>query len=183
VQLGNRRFVVVAALGALALCALTGCSTLTSSDATAVAIGQQALGFKSTDSSPSGKFGWTSSVPCPAALKTALTAGLPKGSTVSLLDPLNVSGPLLDPNLTADDVATCAFSLTTGGRSITQLYFVGMDQTAASVITSKLTSDGFAAGIPTTVGTGLQQVYTSGAGSIAVSRLTENGQSVVIVSG
>ena len=183
-MVGNRRLAVLAVVATVLAVSLTGCAGSPAvSDAAAIALGKQALSFSSSDSSQSTGSGWTSPEPCPDALKAALTNELPAGSSVSTLDPATVSGPLLDPQLTAGDISTCAFSVTANGHVLTQLYFIGMDDTAAAVITSKLVSDGFTAGVPTASGTGSQQIYTSTAGGIAISRGTEAGEPIFIVSG
>jgi hypothetical protein len=180
-MVGNRRFVGLAVVAVTLAVALSGCAGApTDSGAAAVALGKQALTFTPSDSSQGG---WTPSAPCPDSLEAGLRDGLPAGSSVSTLDPTTVNGPLLDPQLTAGDTATCAFSLTTNGRVLTQLYFIGMDDTAASVITTKLAADGFSAGPQTAQGTGSQQVFTSAAGRIAISRATEDGEQIFIVSG
>jgi hypothetical protein len=150
VQLGNRRFVVVAALGALLACALSGCSsadvTLDSTNGEAVAIGQQAIGFTSSGGSSSG---WTSPISCPDAYEAALRAGLPSTDTLQSLDPTEVSGPASDSQLTTGYVATCADQITTPTGTLTELAFFDIDVDHESAISTRLIADGFASQGPT----------------------------------
>ena len=122
-------------------------------------------------------------MPCPAALRASLQADLPAGSTVTTLDPKTVSGPLSDPKLTAADVATCAFALTTPTSTLDELYFIGMDDTDAAVITHDLQADNFTPGAVTTSSSGTLQTFTSARSRVAVEKLTSNGQPVVVVGG
>ena len=143
--MGNRRFVVVAALGALVACALSGCSsadiTLGSTNGEAVAIGQQALGFTASGGSSAG---WTSPVSCPDGFEEGLRSTLPSKDTLQSLDPTTVSGPTNDPQLTTGYVATCADRITTATNTLIALAFFDIDVDHASAIATRLVSDGYA---------------------------------------
>jgi hypothetical protein len=173
VGLGNRRFLLCVLVGAVAVTVLSGCSVSAStyaSNPAAVAIGAQAIGFASSDSSSGSSQGWTSSQPCSTALQSNIEAGAPAGLTLTLLDPSTVSGPLSDPNLTHGDVATCAFHATSTTELENQEFFVGMPQSYVSKYAAKLVADGFVAGptISETQTPGTQQTFTKGLDKVAI---------------
>lgn len=98
-------------------------------------------------------------------------------------DPKLVSGLATDPQLTADDVATCAFKITSNNRTVVELYFFEMDDADAAVITEQLQSDGFTAGAPTAITSGTRQIFTMGTGAAVVEKVTIGTLSAVIVAG
>ncbi|HEX4402625.1 MAG TPA: hypothetical protein VHZ98_14985 [Galbitalea sp.] len=188
-QLGNRRFVVLAALGALLACVLSGCNsadvTLGSTNGQAVAIGQQALGFTSSGGSSSG---WTSPISCPDGFAQGLQSGLPSTDTLLKLDPSTVSGPVGDPQLTTGYVATCAYRLTTATTTIVELAFFDIDVDHESAISTRLVSDGFASqgaaqntdaqGHPNT-----QTIYQKALTRVVLEAITINSIPALVVVG
>jgi hypothetical protein len=171
--MGNRRFIMLGGLAIGLALALSGCSVSAStyaSDPAAVAIGAQAVGFASSDSTSGSTEGWISPQPCSTSLQNNIEAGAPAGLTLTLLDPLNVSGPLSDPNLTKGDVATCAFHAASTTELENQEFFVGMPQSYVSKYAAKLVADGFLAGstISETQTPGTQQTFTKGLDKVAI---------------
>jgi hypothetical protein len=185
VHRGNRRFVVVAALGALLAVALVGCSAgspLTSSEDAAVAIGQEAGGFTSS-SSPQPTTGWSSPETCPTSLEQGLQSAVPAGATVTELDVAIVHGVGGEPDLTDGDTPSCAYALTASGRTVDEVIFVGMEDSYQAAIVAKLTAGGFVVTSTTTMALGTEQVYRNGSAQIAVQKLKDDGISVFAVIG
>jgi hypothetical protein len=179
--LGNRRFVVVVALGALLISTLSGCSAVsspTASEATAVAIGEQALVF-----TPPPMTGWSSAVTCPNSLEDGMLAGLPAGGTVTALDAATITGVPGDPQLTAGDTPSCAYTLTASGRTVTEVIFVGMGESYQATIVARLVAAGFAVTSTITIALGTEQVYSNGTAGVGIEKLQADGISVFGVVG
>jgi filamentous hemagglutinin family protein len=122
-------------------------------------------------------------VACPSGVEDGLKSSLPAGSTVVSVDPKLVSGLATDPQLTSNDVATCAFKITSNNRTVVELYFFEMDDAAAAVITGQLQSDGFTANPSTVVTGGTRQIFTKGANAVVLEKVTIGTLSAVIVAG
>jgi hypothetical protein len=152
-------------------------------DSAVVALGAQAIGFPSGASTAAPATGWVSQVTCPSGVEDGLKSSLPAGSTVVSADPNLVSGLATDPQLTSNDVATCAFKITSNNRTVVELYFFEMDDAAAAVITEQLQSDGFTAGAPAAIANGTRQIFTMGTGAAVVEKVTIGTLSAVIVAG
>ncbi len=190
-HLGNRRFIVVAAIGAVLAGALSGCSglsadeTLGSTNGEAVAIGQQALGFTSSGSSSTG---WTSPIACPAGYAQGLSSTTPASDTILQIDPTTVTGPASDPQLTAGYVATCADRVSSATSSILELSFFDIDDAHAKAISTRLLDDGFVSEgtTHTTDARGdpyVQTVYQKGLSRIAVATVTVDSTPALIIAG
>jgi hypothetical protein len=189
VQLGNRRFVAIAGLGALLACVLSGCSsadlTLASTNGQAVAIGQQALGFTASGGSSSG---WTSPISCPDSFGQGLQSSLPSTDTLLKLDPSTVSGPAVDPQLTTGYVATCADQVGTASSTIVELAFFDIDVDHESAISTRLVSDGFASqgAVQNTDAQGhpyTQTIYQKGLTRVVLETITIDSIPALVVVG
>jgi hypothetical protein len=187
VQLGNRRFVVVAALSIGIAFALSGCSavgSLTGWDATAVTMGQQALTSTSSGAS-SSTTGWSSEATCPYSMEDGMASTLPVGGSVTTLIPASITGVPADPGLTAGDVPSCAFGLRASGSSPTvdEVIFIGMVDSYQLAIVERLEDDGFVAGATSTVTLGTEQTFTKGTSRVAIARFNTDDLSVFAVIG
>jgi hypothetical protein len=173
----------VLALGAVVAGGLSGCSATSGSlsAASGIAIGQQAIGFTSSDSTSST--GWSSDLGCPDGFKEGFTSSLPAGSTVVTLDPESQSGVLADPSVTAGDIPNCALKLETSQASITALVFLNMDQTHQSAIISKLEADGFVGAAVEATTDGTQQEFDKGAVLVEIGKINADGVSAFAVMG
>jgi hypothetical protein len=148
-----------------------------------VAIGVQALSFTASGSSSGGASGWSSDAVCPDSLRQGIVAGLPVGVTLTTLDAASTTGVPADPQLTADDEASCAFSETESGKVFNEVVFYGMASGDADAIVAKVEADGFVGGGATPVGSGTQQLFIRGTSAIVIQRLLAGTTSVIVVIG
>jgi len=183
---GNRRLIGVALGAACIVVTLTGCSGTAAPmvpDSAVIALGAQAIGFSSGDSTPAPTAGWVSQIACPSGVGDGLNSSLPAGSTAVSVDPKIISGLGADPHLTSNDVATCAFRITSNKLTVVELYFFGMDDGAVAVITEQLQSDGFTGGASTAITGGTRQIFTMGTGAVVVEKVAVGTLSAVILAG
>ncbi len=154
-------------------------------DASAEAIGQQALVFASSDSSGSSgsTTGWSSSLGCPDGFKQGFSSTLPAGSTVVSLDPATAGGLQADPALTTGDIPNCALKVSTTQAGLTALVFLNMDESYQDAILSKLQADGFVGAGQLQVPNGTEQEFTKGALVIEIAAIKADGLSAFAVMG
>jgi hypothetical protein len=188
VQLGNRRICGAVIVGVVLANALAGCSSSVAaglSNSQAVAIGQEALGFTSSDSSPSGTSDDSGiATSCPDSLKAGLLAGLPSTAALAILNPSVTAGVGADPELTQGYTASCAFGIAESGKkTVDELYFIGISDADEKVITSRVVNDGFVGGTEATITSGTQQIFTKGSAGVAIDKLTLAGEPVLLIAG
>jgi hypothetical protein len=107
---------------------------------------------------------------------------------MSTLDPASTTGVPSDPELTAGDIPSCAYSVQLSGREVDVLVFIGMSGSYESTIVDGLATDGFTAGAsaPLSQGsavTGTEQAFSNGISRIAVEKLVINGTNLLAVVG
>jgi hypothetical protein len=160
---GNRVLPVVVGVVAVAVL-LTGCSGASGPLASsAIAAGQQAVSPDAPTPSPTPLGGWTSAVQCTPEVQASIESKRPAGTTLTPVDPASISGPLSDPTLNAGDVATCAFTISSGSHRQNQEFFFGMPQPYYQLFVTRLLTDGFTGRQVTTLADGgIQQLFTKG---------------------
>jgi hypothetical protein len=146
-----------------------------------VAIGQEAVGFTSSDSSAAAPSVLQTS--CPDSLRQGLIAGLPATDTVTTLDPATTHGVGVEPTITNGYRPSCAFAISANGRTVDELYFVGLPQDDQDELVSRIPNEDYVAGAATAIPNGTQQIYTLGASRIDISNITVDGISVFLVAG
>lgn len=179
---GLRAICGAVAGAAVLVVSLSGCTAAASNPSVAsgaVAIGEQAIS-PSSSSSPTGS---DSPPTCPDSLRQGLLAGLPTSDTLATLDVSTTLGVPSDPQATAGFTPACAFAITVSGKTVDELYFLRMSDSAENLIVSRIESAGFAPSAISTVTDGTQQIFASSTARIVVGKLTVDGISVLVLAG
>jgi hypothetical protein len=137
-------------------------------------IGQEAAGFTGDATSvptptSSAVPGWAGTIDCPSSVEQSLRAAVDKsaaGAAITLTreDPKTVSGPAADPQLSAGDIPTCAFIMSSPLSTVQEqiLVFRGIPKSFVDTFEAKLVSDGFTPGASQKKGVVEESVYSKG---------------------
>jgi hypothetical protein len=176
--------VTAAVGGAVVVGLLAGCSGAAYSlDSSAIAAGQLAISPDAPTPTPTPLGAWSSAQPCTPDFQAEVETHRPAGTTLTLIDPATISGPLSDPNLAVGDVATCAFTISSGSHRQNQEYFVGMPTAYYTQFAARLVANGFAPGASKTLSDGgTDQLFTKGGDRVLLS-FTASPVSLVTIFG